>query len=893
MLHFSIASSSIDTVTHANMLTISKQQSEKKGKILMQTKNISLKTFTMLLILTTAVSLIAAFPMIQDASATTLYPFITISPNPIGVGQTALLVAGFDFPTRGLGFPGFDGWTVDVTDPDGEHSSLGPFNADSTGLFSTTFVPSKIGNYTLKAHYPGGKVDYPTVFNVNEPAADTPTVNLVVQEEQITYAPGVPLPTNYWEFPIYGENLAWTNLAGNWLMAGYDTGRQFDWGAMSGAFNPYTAVPNTPHILWTKQNQFGGIVSGTGNYPWTYYTGSSYIRFLQPPVVINGLMYYKEMREPRMGWYCVNLATGETVYFNNGTYPSSTPGVNVMGQDAQISLGQILTMDTRNWHGGIAYLWSTGATTWAVWDAYTGTLQYTIKNAPVIATDGFAMTFMTDNTGALYTYQLDQNSSTMVFWNSSRMINNQVSDTFGNIGRERPQYNIDWKAGIMWNVSLPVLGPPILASVGYSATNITQVTSTNTNPTVHISTWDPKNMSVLILTNQTRGVYNAADTFEDMAVDGLTGQVMWRKIRSEGTWEEIVGGRAMSVADGIYTIGRKETKQLYAYNIYTGEKAWVTDARPSDWGTYIMGTCIAYGKVFWITYDGELWANDAKTGTLLWKFGPFLSGLEAPYGWYPFYGGLTVADGKVIVAHGEHSANSPLYKGEQMFCVNATDGTQIWRMPGWWQQPVTANGVVIAPNSYDGKIYTLGKGPTAVSVSAPDTAVTMGQSVVIKGTVMDNSVGTKQNEQAKMFPNGVPAVSDDSMTQWMEYVYQQKPMPTNTTGVTVSLDVIDSNGNFRNIGTAKTDASGTFSYVWTPDITGKYTLVASYAGSQSYWGSSTETAFAVSEAVAATSPPTFSGNTAPAEMYYAIAGSTIAIIVAIAIVGILLLRRRP
>ena len=42
-----------------------------------------------------------------------------------------------------------------------------------------------------------------------------------------------------------------------------------------------------------------------------------------------------------------------------------------------------------------------------------------------------------------------------------------------------------------------------------------------------------------------------------------------------------------------------------------------------------------------------------------------------------------------------------------------------------------------------------------------------GQSVVIRGTVMDISAGTKQNEQASDFPNGVPVCSDASMSQWM------------------------------------------------------------------------------------------------------------------------------
>ena len=58
---------------------------------------------------------------------------------------------------------------------------------------------------------------------------------------------------------------------------------------------------------------------------------------------------------------------------------------------------------------------------------------------------------------------------------------------------------------------------------------------------------------------------------------------------------------------------------------------------------------------------------------------------------------------------------------------------------------------------------------------------------MIKGTVTDISAGTKQDQQAARFPNGVPAVSDESQSAWMEYVYMQKPRPTNVTGVTSYL----------------------------------------------------------------------------------------------------------
>ena len=67
--------------------------------------------------------------------------------------------------------------------------------------------------------------------------------------------------------------------------------------------------------------------------------------------------------------------------------------------------------------------------------------------------------------------------------------------------------------------------------------------------------------------------------------------------------------------------------------------------------------------------------------------------------------------------------------------------------------------------------------------------------MIISGTVTDVSAGASQEAVAANFPNGLPCVSDASMTQFMEYVYEQQPKPTNMTGVPVTLTAIDSNGN--------------------------------------------------------------------------------------------------
>ena len=119
------------------------------------------------------------------------------------------------------------------------------------------------------------------------------------------------------------------------------------------------------------------------------------------------------------------------------------------------------------------------------------------------------------------------------------------------------------------------------------------------------------------------------------------------------------------------------------------------------------------------------------------------------------------------------------------------------------------------------------------------------------------------------------------------------PRPTNATGVDVTISVLDANGNYRDIGTATSDSDGFFSFNWTPDIEGKYTVYAAFTGSDSYWPSHALTAFNVDEA-APTTAATETQNQSMSDMYFipAVAG----IIVTIAIVGaiiILVLRRRP
>ena len=173
-------------------------------------------------------------------------------------------------------------------------------------------------------------------------------------------------------------------------------------------------------------------------------------------------------------------------------------------------------------------------------------------------------------------------------------------------------------------------------------------------------------------------------------------------------------------------------------------------------------------------------------------------------------------------------------------------------------------------------MYGFSKGETETTVAASPKIIADGSSVLIEGSVMDLSPAQP----------GTPAISDEDMSEWMEYLHMQQPMPCDITGVTVKLETLDPNGNFYEIDTVTSDAAGMFSALWEPPVPGKYTVIATFEGSNSYYGSYSETFFGVTEVSAGTTiepaEPTEPTETAASPLIT----TEIAIIAAVAIAAI-------
>jgi hypothetical protein len=389
---------------------------------------------------------------------------------------------------------------------------------------------------------------------------------------------------------------------------------------------------------------------------------------------------------------------------------------------------------------------------------------------------------------------------------------------------------------------------------------------------------------------------------------GAVGKILWTKTLQPPAGNITVVEGGCDPVTRVFIESYEETLQWVGYSMDTGQKLWgpVGDqAALSYYGN--PDTDIAYGNFYTCGFGGLVYCYNDKTGALEWTYGngaegnSTYGGLNVPYGYYPTFI-QAIGSGVVYLITTEHTVETPIFKGAMARAINATTGAQIWTLSDYTGEFVGPNSYAIADgyatffNGYDNSVYSVGRGPSATTVQSPLIGITEGNSVTIQGTVMDVSAGTEQTEQAADFPNGVPVSSDASMTAWMGYVYQQQPEPTNFTGVTVTLTAIDPNGNYITLGQATTDATGHFIYSWqTPNVPGKYTITATFSGTNGYWGSSDETGMTVQKA-SATSAPTatpLSGVATQTTLEYIGVAIIIVIIIIGAVLALLVTRKRP
>lgn len=809
------------------------------------------------LILMFAITVSLALPVASAQGSWTwvTHTYLIISPNPIGKGQSANIIMWLDNAPPQASYQDwikYHGWnyTITITDPAGKTTNIGPIESDSTGQAFYVFTPDMVGTYKIQAYFEGdtinvtgsmGLMRLPVGLHIFQKSSSR-IAELTVQEEPIEAWADIPLPSDYWERPINAEFKGWYTIAGNWL--GLPFGGSY--------VNKYTTATESPHIVWTKELTFGGIVGGEAGWGTNYYTGLLYENKFNP-YIINGRLYYNMFwssfggGDQLKGVICVDLRTGQEIWRKEDM--------------PQLSVAQIVIFNSGTQSGATAYLWSASGSNWQVYDAYTGRLLTTVTGA-----SGSLAAYFGPN-GEILVPILDGTNNRLSLWNST------LCFTSGSIAFSAQTYqpysraSFDWKNGIQYNVSIPDVP-------GVQSTALTDV-----------------NSGVLVAESVIT-VNGSTPTFVHVGYNLKTGEQLWVNNWTNVGWGAggttspgLIGSWGKGYGEGVYMFFEKETMQWHVVSVTTGQQMYTTEPlneyTKNDASVYDWSVLAADGKLFTSGQSGCVVAFDLKTGKHLWTFSQGSSGLMTPYGTWPHFGRLNYADGKVYFAVTEHTPTSPIFRGYRMYCLNAETSEVLWEIPGFYngESVAFADGYLVTYNGYDNRIYCFGKGKTATEISASPKIIKNGDPILIEGKVIDQSPGAKN----------AAAVADECMKDWMAYVYMQYPAPANVTGVEVIIEVLDPNNNYYEVARTTSDASGFFKATFEPPVPGEYTVIARFAGSESYYGSSAETAIYVEEAPPAT-PEATPTPQAPVETYFAI--STIAIIIAIAVAVVLLLRKR-
>ncbi|MGD9131742.1 MAG: PQQ-binding-like beta-propeller repeat protein [Candidatus Bathyarchaeota archaeon] len=771
---------------------------------------------SLILILTisaTAIASHAAFAQDSYREKTT-YAIIGATPNPVGVNQPVLLHIGItDYLVTVT-----DGWenlTVSVERPDGETEILGPFTTDATGGTGHEYTPTMAGTYKLQTHFPAqfytwvrGPSYSTNIFGtILYKASVSEVLELVVTEEQREYYPDNSLPTEYWSRPIDAQLREWSSISGNWLSTAPN---------MVAPYND--DAPETSHILWAKEMQMGGLAGGaTGDH--AFECGDAYEGLFSSSVIIGGNLYYNHYKSahPTQQVVAVNLHTGEELWVK----PLTTPDGDVV----RLSFGQVFYWDSYNYHAAFPYLWGTSGTTWHAFDPFDGQYVYSMENVP-------SGTNLYGPKGEIYRYTVNLGQGSMTLWNSSRVVSSGGSWISGRMGS-----TFDATNGIEWTVDIPTGLPGSVVAVNFEDRLV------GNDAAAYVSMGDlPINTWAINLKPGHEGELIFNSTWTPPTGDLTT------------TWGTRYSG-APSFEDGVYVLWLRETCQLYGFDLDTGEEIW----GPTKSQTYLdylgITNIIAEGVVFSGRMGGIVYAYNVTTGEYLWEYVA-----EDPYTeilWsnnWPMRP-LFVTDGKIYYGHSEHSPVDPKPRGAPFVCIDIETGEEVWRIDGafrvtdWGGLSIIGDSIIATYNSYDQRVYAIGKGASETTVSISDDVVTLGNPALVKGSVTDVSPGTHDATLEIRFPNGVPAVSTDSMNDWMKYVYMQFEKPTDVEGVPVKIQIIDPDGEYSWIGTPTSNSYGKYSFSFSPQKEGTYTIIATFDGSEAYYGSEDITYLTVGPAV--------------------------------------------
>jgi hypothetical protein len=799
--------------------------------------------YSLSLILMLAMTLMMAFAQLGLAQVGISQPvktagYISVSPLLVGVGQEAtvnLWVSPIphNYAYQAL-YEGYNGITVTFTKPDGSKDSFAP--VDGTGQY--------VAGQTEAI----GAIFF---FYASDMAGNW-SVSFTMPEQNITDNTGTVI------YSACTSNTAYFTVQEDPVNAGLLNG--YPWAQLPNE-NTYWSYPiNSNNREWSEISgdwlqctiQRFSVISGVGTNLWQPYgsaPNTAHVVWSQP-LQAGGIIGGDFGSTSYTSAYSADFYRGVVVM--DGKVFANIPNTNTF-ECIDLTTGEIMYTASGSIDGGIhlpgnAYAQSSldssvvlnssfGAgitpylfeSTGTTWNFYDTFTGTLMRSISNVSASGYCCRLV-DGTPFAY----GTSGFNLFGWNMSKVVNN------------------DWSTGITWTKPLM---PRLYTDLGISSDQSTIV----------LGSFGGNNKYFAFSTEDGASLWNLTLPYTPSADFSLYG------------------------VDDFITFDPVDAT-FHCYSMLTGAELWTSDSfADSPWATQftVYNAETNDDNTLYLMFpDGVIRALSLKTGDLVWESTATVS-TEYTNNVVPYYIGIVMAGGN-IYAYAGYSVDyqiNPIPRQAMLVCVNATTGNITWTLNGGVRPLAAANGYIIGLSAYDGNLYCLGKGKTSTSITIQKNVIPQGGTIHIQGNVLDQSPAQ----------SGTPAVSDDSTSEYMDYLHMQNSTllnsPPTPTGVQVTLTAVDPNDNTIVIGTTTTDASGNFYYSYAPPLTGIYKITATFAGSNSYWSSSSETGVTVTEAVTPTPQPTQPASLA--DLYF-VPGiiSAISAIIVVGAVIVLMLRKR-
>jgi outer membrane protein assembly factor BamB len=151
-----------------------------------------------------------------------------------------------------------------------------------------------------------------------------------------------------------------------------------------------------------------------------------------------------------------------------------------------------------------------------------------------------------------------------------------------------------------------------------------------------------------------------------IALDAKNGRVLWD---TETKGAMLFSG---SYYQGKFIRAGSHDNTMYCFNASDGKILWTFNPKTED-GYFTVGPAVAYGMVYELNKDGNLYALNVETGKEVWKY-------QGP-GALMFPGNPTIAEGKIYATTGQKAAFSGQTGKSEFACLDAFSGGLIWKLP--------------------------------------------------------------------------------------------------------------------------------------------------------------------------------------------------------------------